>query len=277
MTALTTTRAALRRQIGYTLGDVTELVATAAGTTSTFIDTTRVGTNIERAKGRDIVFTSGTNLGLVRRITDSDMTAGVLTFAAVTAATAAADTAEMYNFRLEGWTVPEYNDAINRAIDQAWPLYGTKVTVSAAAVFNGTTTTIDVPSGIDQLESVEFQDTASLWQEIPQADKRFGVGWSVEADGSDVIVRGWNWRNWIDGQSVQLVGYTRSSTLTTDASTTAIPPEWLIAKAASLLLLSATRRDANNYNKGLLYREDAEKLMPSIRVRRRNRPMMVTP
>ena len=277
MTALATTRAEIRRRIGYMLNDVVELTATATGTASTFIDAIRVGTNIERPTGRDIVFTSGTNIGLVRRVTISDTSTGTLTFSPVTAATAVADTAEMYNFRLKGWRVDEYNKFINMAIDEAWPLHATKATVSAAATFSGTTTLIDVPSGIDQLESVEYSDSDSLWQEIPQAPNRYGVGWSVEADGSDVAVRGWNWRNVADGQSVRLVGYTRATVLSADTTETSIPPEWLCYRAASMMCIAAAERSPNNYNLGLLFREEADKLKNTIRTRRRGNPKMVTP
>jgi hypothetical protein len=276
MTALTKTLAELRRDIGYMLGDVLELTATANGSTTTFIDSVRLGTNIERPTGRDMVFTSGTNLGSVRRVSNSDTSTGTLTFAAVTS-TVAGDTAELYNFRSKGWTAAEYKRAINKAIDKAWPLFATKVTVSAAAAFSSTTTTIDVPSGIDQIESVEYQDTDSLWQEIPQAMGRYKDGWSVEADGSDVVIRGWGWRQRADSRSIRFTGYTRATALSADTDATAIPPEWLCMEAASQMCLSATDRDTNNYNKGLLFREDADKLKGSIRTRRKGRPVMVSP
>lgn len=277
MTALTTTRAELRRRIGFVLGDITPLIATAVGTTTRLTDTVRLGNSIERPNGRDIVFTNGANLGTVRRVTTSDMTAGTVDFAALGTAVALNDTAEMYDFRGKGWRVPEYDNAINMAIDAAWPLFGVPVTVSAAAVFDATTTTIDVPSGIDQVESVEYQDSGDIWQIIPQASSRYGDGWSVEADGSDIVIRGAGWRARVSGMSVRLVGYTRATTLTADTDTTPIAPEWIVAKAASIMCLSATGRDTNNYNKGLLFREDADKLLPSIRTRRKNRPVMVAP
>jgi hypothetical protein len=275
MTALTTTRAVLRRRVATLLEDITEMTATANGLTTTFIDTIRLGNSIERATGREIMFTSGANLGTSRRVTTSDMTTGTLTFAAVTS-TVAGDTAEMYNFRLEGWISPQYHNALDMAIDQAWPLFGTKVTVAAAAVFSTTTTLIDIPSGIDQLESVEYQDTSSLWQEVKQADGRYGVGWSVEADGTDVVIRGENWRDRLQGRSIRLVGYTRATVLATDAATTTIPPEWIVYKAASILCL-AKKRSPEIYNQGLVYREDAEKLEGRVRTRRKGRPVMVTP
>jgi hypothetical protein len=276
MTALTTTKAVLRKRIARLFDDVTTVTATANGTTTTLIDTIRLGNSIERPNGREIVFTSGTNAGSVRRITSSDMTTGTLTFAAVGLATATNDTAELYNFRGKGFSVDAYNDAINMAIDQAWPLYGTRVMVSAAAVFDTDTTTIDIPSGIDQIEAVEYQDVNDLWQEVPQATQRFRVGWSVEADGTDVVVRGYNLRSRMDDRSIRLIGYTRATTLTADTDTTAIPPEWIIYTAAEQLCLSK-RDDAALYNLGLVYRDKAEKAAASIRTRRRGRAYMVTP
>ena len=277
MSALTTTRAELRRRIGRRLSDVTALTATANGNTTTFVDTIKLATSIENAKGREIVFTSGTNAGLVRRITDANMTTGTLTFAAVTASTAAGDTAEIYNFRLKGWPVDEYNDAINDAIDTAWPLFGTRVSVNASATFDSDSATIDVPAGIDQLESLTYSDSDGILHEITQAPTRFDAGWSVAADGTTIHVRGRRWLCNLDGMSVQLHGYARSARLDADTDDTDIPPEWLVYSACEILCMSAVERDSNNYNRGLLFREKADKARESIRTRRKGRPVMVTP
>lgn len=277
MTALATTRKEVRRRIGRRLSDVTQLTATANGSTTTFVDTTKLATSIENAKGREVVFTSGTNAGLVRRVTDANMTTGTLTFAAVTASTVAGDTAELYNFRLKGWTVDEYNDAINDAIDTAWPLFATKVSVNAAATFDADSGEIDIPSGIDQVESVEYQDSSGIWHEITQAASRYDAGWSVAHDGTTLHVRGRRWLNGVSGLTVRLNGYARSGRLDSDTATTDIPPEWLEYAACEILCLSARERDANNYNLALLFREKAEKARESIRTRRRGRPVMVTP
>lgn len=274
MTALTTTRAELRKRIGLMLGDCLPLTATSPGSVANFTDTINLGLGIENAKGRDIVFTSGDNLGTIRRVEQHGT--GFVEFEDVGTATLESDTAELYNYRHEGWQVVEYHNAINMAIDQAWPLYATKVTVSAASTFSGTTTTVDVPSGIDQIESVEFSDVESLWQSVPQAHNRYGDGWSVEADGSDVVVRGTFWRQRLEGRSVRLIGYTRAAALDSDDETTAIPPEWICAKAAEILCLSRPR-NPTLYNLGLVYRENAEKLENRIRTRRKGRPQMVTP
>ena len=75
----------LRRSVGNMLGDVTALTATAAGTTTTFIDTISLSSNIEHPRNRDIVITGGhaSNLGVIRRVTEADLLSGSVQFDAL--------------------------------------------------------------------------------------------------------------------------------------------------------------------------------------------------
>jgi hypothetical protein len=122
-----TSRAQLRTRIASMLGDLTTLTATVAGSTTQFIDTRTLTSNMENPRNREFIFIRHgnpavfTNDGLIRRITNSDLNAGWISFDALTAATAVGDVGEMYNFRGKGWLYDQYNNAINQAIAEAYP------------------------------------------------------------------------------------------------------------------------------------------------------------
>ena len=65
-----TTRATLRRAVGRLCGDVLVGTATDAGTTTTFLDSTRFVAGDDALAGRQAYYVSGhaSNIGLTRRV-----------------------------------------------------------------------------------------------------------------------------------------------------------------------------------------------------------------
>jgi hypothetical protein len=85
------------------------LTATANGSTTTFVDTQRTGTQTETLRGRQILFTSGSNLGTTKIITAFTDTTGTITWSGAITSTVTNDTAEIYNKRGTGWLKEDYD------------------------------------------------------------------------------------------------------------------------------------------------------------------------
>ena len=91
------TREQIRRSIAANLDQAPASSATGNGDTLTLVDATYIGGDDE-FNGGWIVFTSGTNDGLIRRVTDYASSTGTFTFKpAATANTAANDTYEYWS------------------------------------------------------------------------------------------------------------------------------------------------------------------------------------
>jgi hypothetical protein len=262
---MATTRGELRRMIGNTLGDVTELTATALGTTTKLIDAVTFSGAVESPLNRDIIFTSGTNANLIRRVLTYDASGTFITFAAVTAAVAAADTAEMYNFRGRGWRIPEVHRALNQAVEYSWPLYREPYSVSVAAVFDSSTGLLTIPATLTHVYGLQYQDTDLTWRPVPSAVTRYGQGWTVNLQSGVIDVRGVS--TIPNGATVRLEGFKKPTALTTDASTTAINPEWLVSKTCAILCMGGVERDPANYNLGQIHDQKAERIKSAIRTR----------
>lgn len=266
---LSTTRAELRRRVGHLLGDVLELSATANGSTTTLIDTVRLNNSIERPLNRDIVFTSGLNAGTVRRVTAASTDTGTLTFAAIANATAANDTAELYNFRTKGWLVREYDSAINQAIEATYPGYLEMADYDLGA-FDVDQGGVLAPAEMTHMATLWYVDDFDRQQEIPNGSSINDLGWyilgsSLLPSTKVISVNGSYYRSILNGRTLYARGYARPTPLSSDTSTTAMRPDYIVNKAASILCLSAIDRDPGNYNRGLLFREDAERNKPFSR------------
>ena len=259
------TRGQLRRRIAGRLGDVTDLIATDNGTTTRLIDTIRLSGSIEAPKNREIVFTSGLNAGTVRRVTTYDMTAGHVDFAAVGVNTEIDDTAEMYNFRGRGWRVPEYNDAINQAISDSWPLFRQRYVYTPLLDFDSATGLVDLSgSDLTHVSNLLWQDQDGHFQIVPFALSPYGQGWSYDAGILRVVVRGDYVPN---GSTMRVDGFKQPSPLDDDEDSTRINPEWLTMRACQILCMAGIDRDQANYNLGMVYGQQADALKTSIRTR----------
>ena len=90
------TREQIRRSIAANLDQSPASSASGNGSTTTLVDANYIGGDDE-FNGGWLVFTSGTNDGLIRRVTDYASSSGTFTFKpAATAATASSDTYEYW-------------------------------------------------------------------------------------------------------------------------------------------------------------------------------------
>jgi hypothetical protein len=268
---MSTTLLELTKRVGGMLGDMTALTADVVGNTTVFNDTQALTINMEAPRNRDILFSyqvSGTgNLGVVRRVTNFDMNAGWVSFDAIPEATAVGDKAELYNFRGKGWRVTEYWSAINQAIQEAFPLYKQPYNAAVASTFDITTGNITIPTTITHVAEIEYENTAGTWYRVPRSRRRGQSGWWVDDYAGTINVRDNNYTALMNGRSVRLIGATKPTPLTLGTDITYIDPEWLCARAASILCMSALDRDQGNYARGNYFQGQANANLSAIRTR----------
>ena len=262
------TRADIRRRVGNMLGDVTPLTATVAGTTTTFIDTITLSTGVEHPKNRDIVITDGhiSNVGMVRRITGADLNSGSLTFDALPQATAAYDTAEMYNFRGKGWRVSEYHSAINQAIAESFPMYKFLNSENIAASFAVADQPYNLSGlGFTHMYALQYTNALGTVVSIPKAQGYGRSGWWVQ--DRKLIVNDTRYTSLLEGETVGIKGYSRPQPVDDEVDAITVPAEWLCFRVASILCMSAVDRDQGNFARAQTFQRQADQCQTSIRTR----------
>lgn len=259
------TRKALRRRVLAKFGDLTVLTATAAGTTTTMKDTTRIVGEPSRFAGRQVLFTGGTtaNLGLIRAVTQSSRDTNTITFSqALPSATASGDEAEMTNAHGMGVTFDAVHDAINTAIAIAQSVALVPLLATAADVFDGDDTrSIALPDTFVAVNRVQYQiDATNEWRNLRHAPASGQDGWSVDRTTREVTVAG-PLATRINGLNVRVYGYGTPSPLTDDDDLTQIDLDWLLNETCALLALdvvSARAASSDWASRGLLWKQQAD-------------------
>lgn len=229
------TRAYLRREIGYIVGDVDEITCTTGGTTTTAIDTINLGAEENNSwVGRLGWVAAGTanNLYSTVRVTGNTKSSSTVTFTpALTAVTATSDVIEFYNRNDSGPTILQIHRAINRVIESVSKASLTEV-LSSTSTFDADSPVISITSTWRRLIGVEWKDDEEEWHEVDTAD--------LYVDRITPSVRIDNTARWLaDTQTVRLRGYTAATTaLTLDTTETTVDAEFIIHEAASQLLLA---------------------------------------
>ena len=268
--ALTLTRAELRARVARELGDYVLLTATDLGTTTTIIDTLNVGTFAENFNGRFLYFTSGTNVGLTRRVTATTDGSGTLTFTpAASGAVAESVTCEVYNKRGVGFTPDQYHSAINDAINDAYPLGVIRVRSTIGTAFDADTQTVTVPAAMTHVSDVEWQDSDTFWHSIPMASRRNEFGWIADPTAGEIRILGRIGSD-IDGNTVRLTGYGRQGTLADDSDTCALNAEYIVCRAKFHLCMSALDRGPEWGQRAQVHLGESQRLRTRIRVLKPN-------
>ena len=257
------TRAELRLAIGYELNDALPITVTAHASNSTkrLYAVEQINAGAESNAGREIIFTSGTNRGLIRRVIATNPREGWIDLdRAVTATIATNDTAEMYGFRGKGFRIDHIHHQINRAIADAAPAHkGTRIEEVIGTAFDADDPSIAVPDTLNWVAAVEYlPDGATRYMTVPMAEDRLFRGWSVDEPNEAIVVRGDDLLSALNGATIRLIGYQKAGPLTGEDSTTTVPDRWVIDRAKELLLMTSTDRVAENYNKSMVSREDAQ-------------------
>lgn len=264
---LTLTLAQLRQRVARRFGDYDPLTATSNGTTSTFIDTTRINTATESCVGRELLASDGTSHFVTAQV---DAT-GTLTFTPVVASattTATAQLASLFNKRGKGFKSWDYKDAINDAINDAYPLGLIEMYDDVVATLNRETPAITVPVAFTHVHTISFTDSDGFLHVLPQGSKTNEVGWT--ADPAEGKIRILGRAGWLaDGLAVNFTGYGRQDTLTAESDTCALNAEYIVARACYHLSYAALDKDAKFQQAATTYLNESQKIRTRIRTERR--------
>lgn len=267
--ALSQTRSELRRALADRFGDLTQLTTTSSGSSTTLIDALNVNAGSEHFNGRQLLITSGTYSGTKARVTGTTDSTGTLTFTPAAGGTIASGvTVDVFNRRGIGFTIAEYDRALNSAINDAFPMGMIELidTLTTGVTVTDDVTTILVPAKYFEVYALEYKDEREAWHPIPKATITNGYGWRARADGY-LEVQGLPQRS-TDDETLRLRGYGRQDTLSADTAECGLNFEWLIARAAYHLALGALMRGTEYGSLANQFARDAEASRTRLRVLR---------
>lgn len=262
------TRREIRRRVADRLGDLTILEATAASASdTTFTDALNISGAADNLTGRQFSVATGVNTGHIARIVSSSESTNSITFTpAADSIFAVGDELEVVNTRSRGWSIAEYNRAINNAISDAYPLGVASLTASIPDAFSRDSPIVTIPEVLDEISEVAWQDPDTLaW--IPLRPGAF-YGWAVDPANATLTVTGWP-SDLADTRALRLSGYGRHPTLLTDDDVTALHVEWIVARACYHLALAGADREGARGNTILVYQQEADRARIRIATLRR--------
>ncbi len=236
-----TTRLALRRRLGYRLGDIIVATGTGAGTASQFYDavTLRRADNAYRSwEAYVAVAAVAGNVGETRTVQGSSQSTGSITVQPpLTAGSfAVGDEVELHGSAGVGWTVAEKHAAIDEAIAQAATMGGVEAVADAAGLFDRDAPLLGVPSQLRFVHHIEWLDTDGQGRTIPYAKARGKPGWWANRANGQIEVIGGD-RESADGRTLRFWGHGDHVALAADTDATLVNPTWIIAAAVYYLAL----------------------------------------
>lgn len=168
------TREQIRVAVGYNLGGIYVSAATTQGTTTTLVDVTLAGGD-NVFNGDYVVFTSGSNDGLIQKVTAYTQSSGTLTLDETITQTEVGDTYEIWSedhnpLRIHEFINSSILDATGRAFDP-------EVDISLHG--DPSRLRYDIPDALDMLLDVQWRSRMQSRQVIAR-----GIVWdeSVDAD-----------------------------------------------------------------------------------------------
>jgi hypothetical protein len=269
--ALTVTLAELRRRVADRLGDWTQLTATGGGTTTTLIDALNVNAGAENANGRWVSAASGTagNIGHTARVTATTDSTSTLTFIpAFPSATAVGDVFDLFNFRGIGWSPAQYKNAINNAINDAFPLGLIELQSNVTGFSSDPPGTITVPAAMHEVYAVEYVDGDGNRLRTIAAGATNGWGWSADAANGEIAITGWP-ASEADGLTLRLLGYGRQDALTAETDACALNAEYIVARACYHLTLGKIGSDSSYGQMVNVFMNESQRLRTRIRTIRK--------
>lgn len=258
----------LRRRIARNIGDYKMLEATSASSGTDIVDVLNVSSASEDLSGCQIVVTSGANVGHIARVqyVNESLNKAFINPPAPNNF-AIGDTADVVMKRGRGWEVVEYHQAINDAINDAYP-YALAEIMAPVSDFDVDSGVIYVPPELLEVYAVEWQDSNGNWHPIPKAQRTAGWGWKVDiANGTIVITE--SPRYLADNRPVRLYGYGRHPEMRAESDRTDVNPEWLVARASYYLCRGGMDRDPQRGSLILLFEREAAALRPRLRILRK--------
>lgn len=204
------TREQIRRSIAANLDQAPSSSITSNGDNVTLVDANYIGGDDE-FNGGWIIFTSGTNDGLIRRVTDYVSSTGTFSFKpAATANTQANDTYEYWRAEYPPDRIHEF---INQAIIQRTPR-GLVPDEDESNHAHGRDSRYDIPSTLVAVSAVDYRNSYS-GTTVDEANSAWTQGTSVTivADTEDRKAHSASTRMYLSGVSAGTVGYKDVSSL----------------------------------------------------------------
>ena len=168
------TREQIRRSIAANLDQSPASSASGNGSTTTLVDANGIGGDDE-FNGGWLVFTSGSNDGLIRRVTDYASSSGTFTFKpAATASTATSDTYEYWRAEFPPERIHEF---INQAITQRTPR-GLVINEDISNHGHIRDSRYDIPSAMTALSQIDYRHHYS-GEQVQDAN----IVWTEQVDG----------------------------------------------------------------------------------------------
>lgn len=224
-------RMEMRRAIASSLGDLTRVNATAAGQEGTIIDNVNLAQPLNAFNGMQIICTSSSwpqNIGHIGTVmSNSPAEKSINIEPPMPMPSMPGDEFDLYNYRGNGWTVDQYNSAINQSISRAGDEHSP---LPYVATIDHDDEYLTIPAEFSHFSGVQAVDRRGSRKEVPTKD------YSIMRGTRELTLKGrYSYRG---GQyrTLRIVGSRRPDQLLTDDARTHIPFDWMVEQAAAILL-----------------------------------------
>ena len=173
------TREQIRRSIAANLDQPPSSSATGTGSSTTIVDASTLGGDDEY-NGGWIVFTSGANDGVIRRVTDYTSSTGTFTFNPAAGSTSSDDTYEYWRSEFPPDRIHEF---INQSITQRTPR-GLVIDEDISNHGHIRDSRHDIPSAMVAVSQVDYRHQYS-GKEIQKAN----IAWTEQTDGNVTVAK----------------------------------------------------------------------------------------
>jgi hypothetical protein len=196
-------------------------------------------------RGTEVYFSTGANVGLTRRVYDSDYETQTITIIpTLPFAPQIGDHIEIYNQRGFGRRRSEYKSIINRVIREASGNFTIPAVLSSGLLFTGDNT-VAIGEGLDVVCGIEYWDaTSAQFIAIKRAVKPGRLGW-WKVPGSRFLGLSEDLATGLTGYEYAIRGFVDPTELVNDTDATSIDPEWLVESAAGIIQMSNRGNDQN--------------------------------
>ena len=210
------TREQIRRSIAANLDQAPASSATGTGSSTTIVDASTMGGDDEY-NGGWIIFTSGANDGVIRRVTDYTSSTGTFTFKPAAGSTSSDDTYEYWRAEYPPERIHEF---INQAITQRTPR-GLVINEDISNHGHIRDSRYDIPTAMAAISQVDYRhqysgkkvdEASTAWTvSLLQEDSPPAV--TIVADSEDNKAFSSSTRMYLSGVSAATVGYKDISSL----------------------------------------------------------------
>jgi hypothetical protein len=203
------TREQIRRSIAANLDQPPASSATGTGSSTTIVDASTIGGDDEY-NGGWIIFTSGANDGVIRRVTDYTSSTGTFTFKPAAGSTSSDDT---YEYWRTEYPLERIHEFINQAVIQR-TARGLVINEDISNHGHIRDSRHDIPSAMVAVSQVDYR-SQYVGKQVDEASTAWTAGSSVTitADSEDNKAFSSSTRMYLSGVSAATVGYKDISSL----------------------------------------------------------------